>query len=301
ELDDDRLRRTIVADDRHRHRPSCDRGIEHRSRAQGAESLDDGRPGGEPLHALGVRAVEREVAVAVGRGDSRIRRIDDDLAGEIAEPRDDGLDRLRRHGEDHDLGGRGRGRGLLRSSAPAGLGDQRADGRAVRRAGAVDDPMPLLREPPPERAADVARAYDRNRFRPCGRRRDEAGGEEQHARPRRGGDYLPHRFPREPFGRILLDGTRPRRACKPHGCTDTALTHPLPRRAPITQAEDTRAREAMDILTAKAILHRNYLFRGLPEVSLERVASLASRRTYDKGAVIFAQGDEGDALYGVAG
>ncbi len=57
----------------------------------------------------------------------------------------------------------------------------------------------------------------------------------------------------------------------------------------------------MDILTAKAILQRNYLFRGLPEVSLERVASLASRRTYDKGAVIFAQGDEGDALYGVAG
>jgi CRP/FNR family transcriptional regulator, cyclic AMP receptor protein len=57
---------------------------------------------------------------------------------------------------------------------------------------------------------------------------------------------------------------------------------------------------AMNSLTARAVLQRNYLFRGLPESSLERIAALATRRTYHKGAVIFAQGDEGDALFGVA-
>jgi CRP-like cAMP-binding protein len=57
---------------------------------------------------------------------------------------------------------------------------------------------------------------------------------------------------------------------------------------------------AMSTLTAKAVLNRNYLFRGLPEGSIDRIASLASRRTYDKGEIIFAQGDHGDALYGVA-
>ena len=56
----------------------------------------------------------------------------------------------------------------------------------------------------------------------------------------------------------------------------------------------------MSSLTARAVLQRNYLFRGLPESSLERIAALASRRTYQKGAVIFAQGDDGDALFGVA-
>lgn len=53
-------------------------------------------------------------------------------------------------------------------------------------------------------------------------------------------------------------------------------------------------------LSAAAVLRRNYLFRGLPDTSLERVSALASRRTYPKGAVIFAQGDPGDALFGVA-
>ncbi|HZF27757.1 MAG TPA: Crp/Fnr family transcriptional regulator [Gammaproteobacteria bacterium] len=56
----------------------------------------------------------------------------------------------------------------------------------------------------------------------------------------------------------------------------------------------------MTSLSAKAVLQRNYLFRGLPDGSLERIAALAARRTYAKGAVIFAQGDEGDALFGVA-
>src|SRR5690606_7527576 len=54
------------------------------------------------------------------------------------------------------------------------------------------------------------------------------------------------------------------------------------------------------VLTAQAILQRNYLFRRLPQPSLNRVAGLAVRRAYDKGSVIFNQGDRGDALYGVA-
>lgn len=55
-----------------------------------------------------------------------------------------------------------------------------------------------------------------------------------------------------------------------------------------------------DALTAAAVLKRNYLFRGLPDRTLDRIAALAARRHCDKNAVIFSQGDEGDALYGVA-
>lgn len=51
--------------------------------------------------------------------------------------------------------------------------------------------------------------------------------------------------------------------------------------------------------TAVTILRRNYLFQGLPERALERIASLAGRRHAAKGTVIFSQGDAGDALYGV--
>ena len=55
-----------------------------------------------------------------------------------------------------------------------------------------------------------------------------------------------------------------------------------------------------DHSTAMAVLTRNYLFRELPEAALSRIASLALRRVYEKGAIIFSQGDAGDALYGVA-
>ncbi|HEY8519349.1 MAG TPA: Crp/Fnr family transcriptional regulator [Gammaproteobacteria bacterium] len=48
------------------------------------------------------------------------------------------------------------------------------------------------------------------------------------------------------------------------------------------------------------MLQRNYLFRGLPEAALESIAALAAKRVFEKGAIIFAQGDVGDALYGVA-
>ena len=53
-------------------------------------------------------------------------------------------------------------------------------------------------------------------------------------------------------------------------------------------------------LSPRAVLKHNYLFRGLPDATLGRLAALAAKRHYDKGCRIFAQGDEGDALYGVA-
>lgn len=52
-------------------------------------------------------------------------------------------------------------------------------------------------------------------------------------------------------------------------------------------------------LDAKTIIARNSLCRGLPAATIERVAALAGRRTYEEGAVIFMRGDPGDALYGV--
>jgi CRP-like cAMP-binding protein len=51
--------------------------------------------------------------------------------------------------------------------------------------------------------------------------------------------------------------------------------------------------------TAKAVLQKNFLFRGLSDAALERIAAIATRRHYAKGAVIFAQGQPGDALFGV--
>lgn len=56
----------------------------------------------------------------------------------------------------------------------------------------------------------------------------------------------------------------------------------------------------MTSLSTRAVLEQNYLCRGLPAEALERLAALAIRRRYDKDAVIFRQGDEGDALCSVA-
>jgi CRP-like cAMP-binding protein len=53
-------------------------------------------------------------------------------------------------------------------------------------------------------------------------------------------------------------------------------------------------------LSAKAVLRHNYLFRGLSDATLDGIASLAAKRTYYKGSVIFSQGGVGDALFGVA-
>jgi len=52
-------------------------------------------------------------------------------------------------------------------------------------------------------------------------------------------------------------------------------------------------------LTAQTILERNHLFRGLPVETIRQLASVALRRSYKAGAIVFAQADAGDALYGV--
>ncbi len=51
--------------------------------------------------------------------------------------------------------------------------------------------------------------------------------------------------------------------------------------------------------TAKTVIERNRLFRGLAAATIERIASLAARRTYEQGAVVFMRGDPGDSLCGV--
>src|SRR5215471_19133913 len=71
------------------------------------------------------------------------------------------------------------------------------------------------------------------------------------------------------------------------------------RRADDTTLPPTDLAAAAGARTAKAVLQKNFLFRGLPEAALERVAAIATRRQYPKGAVIFAQGQPGDALFGV--
>jgi CRP-like cAMP-binding protein len=53
-------------------------------------------------------------------------------------------------------------------------------------------------------------------------------------------------------------------------------------------------------LSPKTVLRHNYLFRTLSDSTLESLAALATKRSYFKGSVIFSQGDEGDALFGVA-
>jgi CRP-like cAMP-binding protein len=53
-------------------------------------------------------------------------------------------------------------------------------------------------------------------------------------------------------------------------------------------------------LSADIIIERNSLFRGLPRETLTRIASLAMRRVYEEGTVIFMRGDAGDSLCGVA-
>jgi CRP-like cAMP-binding protein len=52
-------------------------------------------------------------------------------------------------------------------------------------------------------------------------------------------------------------------------------------------------------MSARTVIERNRLFRGLPSATLDRIAELALRRAYRKGETIFAQSDPGDGLYGV--
>ena len=52
-------------------------------------------------------------------------------------------------------------------------------------------------------------------------------------------------------------------------------------------------------ITAKTVVERDSLFRGLPKATLARIAALGSRRAYEKGAIVFMRGDPGDSLCGV--
>jgi CRP/FNR family transcriptional regulator, cyclic AMP receptor protein len=52
-------------------------------------------------------------------------------------------------------------------------------------------------------------------------------------------------------------------------------------------------------LTAETILERTRLFRGLPSATIRQISALSMRRSYRDGAIVFSQGDPGDALYGV--
>ena len=52
-------------------------------------------------------------------------------------------------------------------------------------------------------------------------------------------------------------------------------------------------------ISVQTVLERNLLFRGLLPATLEQIARLCTRRTYERDAVIFSQSDPGDALYGV--
>jgi CRP-like cAMP-binding protein len=52
-------------------------------------------------------------------------------------------------------------------------------------------------------------------------------------------------------------------------------------------------------ITAKTVVERDSLFRGLPKATLSRIAALGSRRVYEKEAIVFMRGDPGDSLCGV--
>ncbi len=47
------------------------------------------------------------------------------------------------------------------------------------------------------------------------------------------------------------------------------------------------------------MLQRSPLFRGLAPATFERIAALATQRTWRRGEIIFSQGDPGDALFAV--
>lgn len=50
---------------------------------------------------------------------------------------------------------------------------------------------------------------------------------------------------------------------------------------------------------ARSVFQYNELLRHLDGGGLDRVAALATRRSFDHGATIFAEGDPADAIYGV--
>ena len=56
----------------------------------------------------------------------------------------------------------------------------------------------------------------------------------------------------------------------------------------------------MSDLTTRAVIEHNFLFQGLPPATIDAVAGLAHRQACETNTLIFSQGDDGNALYGVA-
>ncbi len=56
----------------------------------------------------------------------------------------------------------------------------------------------------------------------------------------------------------------------------------------------------MSDVTTHAVLAHNFLFQGLPAETVDAIAALAHRTSLGKDTLVFSQGDDGDALYGVA-
>ena len=55
----------------------------------------------------------------------------------------------------------------------------------------------------------------------------------------------------------------------------------------------------MTTRAGKMMLQGSPLFRGLPPATLERIAALATQKSYRRGEIVFSAGDAGDALFGV--
>ena len=56
----------------------------------------------------------------------------------------------------------------------------------------------------------------------------------------------------------------------------------------------------MSDLTTRAVIEHNFLFQGLPPATIDAIAGLAHRQACETNTLIFSQGDDGNALYGVA-
>jgi CRP/FNR family cyclic AMP-dependent transcriptional regulator len=55
----------------------------------------------------------------------------------------------------------------------------------------------------------------------------------------------------------------------------------------------------MTTRAGKMMLQGSPLFRGLPPATLERIAALATQKSYRRGEIVFSAGDVGDSLFGV--
>ena len=200
ELGDRRARGRVVADDRDRHRAARALRVDHLRPVQRVERFDDLRARRRGLNQLGVAAARHAVIrVAVRRvAIHHVRRVEDDLARQVAEALRDLDGEIARHREHDDVGAFD-GLGLRRRRrAVARLRDEILDVLLGRRPRAVDDRVAERRELGPERRADVAGADDGD----LRRERGVGGGEEQRQRERgRERDSL-HDV--SPFGRQLM-------------------------------------------------------------------------------------------------